>query len=91
MAVDRCICHNLRFSDLFALARREALDAEALSARTGCGTGCGLCVPYIVLMLQTGRTDFPVLPSALAAQLRAQAPKITPSKVFRTSPFNTAG
>jgi NAD(P)H-nitrite reductase large subunit len=34
---------------------------EKLMERTQCGQGCGLCEPYIKIMLRTGETAIPVL------------------------------
>jgi len=67
MAVTRCICHDVPFAELIGLARREGLSLEALSERTGCGTGCGSCVPYIRVALASGKSDLPVM---TATQLR---------------------
>lgn len=61
MAVDRCICHKVRFATLLELSQRVGRDLDALSKETQCGTGCGMCVPYIQLMLATGRTSLPVM------------------------------
>lgn len=64
MAVDRCYCHQVTFAKLKELAARTGPDLDALSKATGCGTGCGLCIPYIRVMLKTGQTDLPVLSPA---------------------------
>lgn len=61
MAVDRCYCHQVTFAALKELSARTGPDLDALSNATGCGTGCGLCIPYIRVMLKTGQTDLPVL------------------------------
>lgn len=61
MAVDSCACQNLRFDDLKQIADRERLTLEQLSQRTGCCAGCGLCIPYVRVMLHTGITDLPIL------------------------------
>lgn len=60
--VTRCICHDVLFAELIALAAREGLDFAALRDRTGCGTGCGMCEPYIHAALRTGRAAQPVMP-----------------------------
>lgn len=71
MPVTRCVCHDVTFAELKALTPEVGADLDALATRTGCGTGCGTCIPYIQLMLRTGRTEFPVLTGAqLAAALR---------------------
>lgn len=63
MAVDRCYCRGVPFVLLKELAALWGPDLDRLSDITGCGTGCGMCRPYIRLMLETGRTDLPVLSS----------------------------
>ncbi len=62
MQVDRCVCFEVRFETLKAYADRHGSDLDALTAHFGCGRGCGLCVPYIRQMLETGRTSFDLLP-----------------------------
>lgn len=61
MSVNRCVCHELSFSDLLAQADARGLDFDGLRALTGCSTGCGLCGPYVRLMLRTRRVSFPVI------------------------------
>jgi bacterioferritin-associated ferredoxin len=72
MAVTRCICHNVSFERLKSLAASIGPDFDALSRETGCGTGCGMCVPYIFYMLQTGRTSVPILSKAQVESLMQQ-------------------
>jgi bacterioferritin-associated ferredoxin len=72
--VRRCICYNLRFEELKQLAQREGLSYEQLSERTGCGTGCGMCEPYVRLVLKTGRTDLPILTTEQVEQILSEAP-----------------
>lgn len=69
MPVTRCVCHDVTFAELKGLTLEVGADLDALAARTGCGTGCGTCVPYIQLMLRTGRTEFPVITGAQFAAL----------------------
>lgn len=69
MAVTRCICHDRSFEELRSLAAAENLALEQLKERTGCCTGCGMCEPYVRLMLATGRTAFPVLKPAETAEI----------------------
>lgn len=56
--IDRCVCVDCTFCELKELAQRKQLDFKGLSRETGCGMGCGLCVPYIKVMLKTGTTVF---------------------------------
>ena len=60
--VRACICHKRTFAELKQLAGEHSLTTlEEITTATGCGSGCGLCRPYIARMLQTGETAFPVL------------------------------
>lgn len=70
--VDRCVCHDVTFADLRRLAAATGHDLDRLATLTGCGTGCGCCVPYLRLMLSTGQTRFPVL------AIHSPAPLATP-------------
>ncbi|MDX2116018.1 MAG: hypothetical protein SFZ24_10445 [Planctomycetota bacterium] len=67
--VDRCVCVNVTFERLREIARTEGADLEGLKDRTGCCSGCGLCEPYIRLMIRTGCTEF----APLSARERAEA------------------
>jgi len=43
------------------MAREEGLTQDELSERTGCCTGCGMCKPYVRVVLTTGRTSIPLM------------------------------
>lgn len=58
--VDRCVCMDVRFETLHAYAQTHDADLATLQEQFACGRGCGLCLPYIRLMLETGRTSIPV-------------------------------
>ncbi len=69
--VDRCLCFKHTFGHLKRLAEEQGLtNVQQITKRTGCGSGCGLCLPYLDLMLQTGETAFAVL-----HEIPAQEPK----------------
>lgn len=72
MAVNRCVCHDVTFKRLVEMARDEGLTLEQLSERTGCGTGCGTCVPYIRIALRTGQVDLPVLNAAALRDMASE-------------------
>lgn len=60
--VDRCACVDITFDTIKQAAAGSDDDAIlAAHKATGCAGDCGLCLPYIRLMLQTGRTAFPVM------------------------------
>lgn len=65
--VDRCVCHERPFAELLAVARRTgASTAVELQRHVDFGRGCGTCLPYVELVLATGRTSLPVLPAVEA-------------------------
>ncbi|MEM9066529.1 MAG: hypothetical protein AAGB51_13675 [Planctomycetota bacterium] len=59
--VSRCICYNKSFAELADLSEREGCGIAGIHAQTGVGARCGLCIPYIRLMLRTGKTSLPVM------------------------------
>jgi|RhiMetdeSRZDD1v2_1073273.scaffolds.fasta_scaffold10497_5 bacterioferritin-associated ferredoxin len=56
--IDRCICRNRSFADLLPEARARSWSLADLIRETGCGGQCGLCRPYLRVMLANGRTAF---------------------------------
>lgn len=74
MAVERCVCRDVTFSELKELAETLNADLDTLSEHTGCGTGCGMCVPYIQVMLHTGMTRIPILDGPTYRALMARPP-----------------
>lgn len=73
MSVSMCVCHNITFDDLKGMALTDASTFETLRERTGCGSGCGMCEPYIRLMLKTGQTRFRPLTRLSIARVMAEA------------------
>ncbi|MGP1273588.1 MAG: (2Fe-2S)-binding protein [Phycisphaerales bacterium] len=64
MPVDRCVCHAVPFTELTRLIDAGLRTVDELSERTACCTGCGMCEPYVRLVIATGRTSFPPLSPA---------------------------
>lgn len=62
--VDRCVCKQVMFAEMIRLNRETGARFEDLQRRTGCGTGCGLCIPYIRVALATVRARLPVMNDA---------------------------
>lgn len=57
--VNSCICHDRTFEEILAYAKAHSYsDVEELQADEFCGCSCGLCIPYIELMFETGETEF---------------------------------
>ena len=61
MPVSRCVCFDRSFEELAAIAGETGGGLLEMHKRTGCGARCGLCIPYLQIMLQTGETDLPVM------------------------------
>lgn len=60
MPVNRCVCRNVSFAALIDLHEQTGEDFDALCQKTGCGNGCGVCVPYAHAAIVTGRASLPV-------------------------------
>lgn len=57
--VTKCICHSREFSKIKEYAEEHGLTTvEELQSQKFCSCGCGLCIPYIDLMFETGETEF---------------------------------
>jgi bacterioferritin-associated ferredoxin len=61
MQVNRCVCTGTSFEDILRCASDARLDYDQVLRRTGCGDGCGLCLPYIRVALLTGSPSLPVM------------------------------
>jgi bacterioferritin-associated ferredoxin len=60
MSVDRCVCYDVLFTQIAALAK-SGKSLEQIRVETGCSGGCGMCKPYIDVVIATGRTELPVM------------------------------
>lgn len=58
LEIDRCVCHDLRFSEVQAQLGGRPTTLDAIARRFGCGASCGTCRPYLARMLRTGETVF---------------------------------
>lgn len=62
--VRACLCYPHTFAELKLLAEQNDWQTAAdITTAVGCGSGCGLCRPYLARMLETGETAFDILPS----------------------------
>lgn len=73
MTVSRCVCYDISFDELKRLIKEKDLSFDELQHATGCSTGCGMCEPYIRLMLKTRQTSFEPLPPHEADQILKEA------------------
>jgi bacterioferritin-associated ferredoxin len=53
--VKKCVCHDVTFREVAATVPN---DLEEIKIRFGCGSSCGACIPYLLLMLETGKVEF---------------------------------
>lgn len=57
--VSKCICHKKDFSEIKAYIEQHNISSvKELQDQNYCSCGCGLCSPYIELMLETGEVSF---------------------------------
>lgn len=57
--VSKCICHDRSFTEIKEHARQSGFTKiEELQAEDYCSCSCGLCIPYIEMMFETGETEF---------------------------------
>ncbi len=57
--VRQCVCFGVTFEEI----KTAGLDSlDAIQYGLGVGSNCGMCRPYVELMLRTGETAFEVLP-----------------------------
>lgn len=59
MRIERCVCHKVTFVEIRDWCRghpRAGFDDVQREFR--CGTGCGLCAPYVRRMMRTGQVVF---------------------------------
>ncbi|MBX9736547.1 MAG: (2Fe-2S)-binding protein [Phycisphaerales bacterium] len=75
--VTQCVCHRVPFAEIKRLAASGMSVAE-ISAQTKCCTGCGMCRPYVYVVLTTGATSIPVLSRSQSAELDARLETLLP-------------
>ena len=57
--VNKCICHSRPFSEIKEYAEKQGYTSvEELQSEKYCSCSCGLCIPYVEMMLETGETEF---------------------------------
>lgn len=57
--VTRCVCSDILFSEMKVTADKYGLrNVNELKEYVNFGENCQFCVPYIELMLKTGKTEF---------------------------------
>lgn len=57
--VDRCICFNRLFSEMKQVMTDNNLTTfEELKQHITFGENCRLCVPYVKMMIKTGKKEF---------------------------------
>jgi hypothetical protein len=102
--VDRCICKRLTFKYLLEASKtlvqpgpdgKPTVAVHALADKTGCGMGCGMCVPYLLVALKTGKPRVPIMTvQDFEKQLGSPAPRCladVPVLPGERSPLSAAG
>ena len=57
--VTKCICHNRTFEEVQEYANEHNLSSvDELQDHNFCSNSCGMCAPYVEMMLETSRTEF---------------------------------
>lgn len=57
--VTKCICHKKTFVEIRKHAEQNDLSSvKELQDVNFCSNSCGLCEPYVELVLETGQTKF---------------------------------
>ena len=57
--VSKCICHDRTFKEVKNYANRNDLTSvDELRNHDFCSNSCGLCAPYVEVVLQTGQLEF---------------------------------
>lgn len=57
--IRQCVCFAVTFKEIL---KAGPSTIEEIQAAYGCSTSCGLCLPYLQRMLETGETEFAILP-----------------------------
>lgn len=66
-AVYVCLCHAVTERDIRRAVAEGCADLEALAQHTGCGSGCGTCLPMAAELLAAHRATRPLPLPVLAA------------------------
>ena len=60
--VDRCICHDVPFTEILVWAAdRASTDLADIEDEYGCGGSCGMYRPYLKRVLATGDSCIPLM------------------------------
>ena len=59
MRIDRCVCHKVEFATVKGwLEANPGSTFQDMQRQFKCGTGCGLCGPYVRRTMRTGQVVF---------------------------------
>ena len=60
--VDRCICYDKTFAEMKLVIDEHGLNSfDELKNHITFAENCRLCVPYVELVIKTGKTKFEVI------------------------------
>ena len=69
MIVDRCVCCRITFKHLLESSAKNGWRANDACEATGCGSRCGMCLPYIFKAFQTKNPRVPLMSDAEVARI----------------------
>ncbi len=59
MLIDRCICYNVKFSEVKEIMKQNNFTTiEEVQSVIDVSMNCQLCRPYLEKMMKTGETEF---------------------------------
>lgn len=57
--ITKCICHSRSFEEIKVFATEQSISSVSeLQDRDFCSNSCGLCSPYVEVLLETGQVEF---------------------------------
>ena len=60
--VDRCVCFDKTFAEMKVVIDSEGIKTvDELKTRLTFAENCNICVPYVELVIKTGKTSFDVI------------------------------
>ena len=60
--ITKCICYDTTFEEMKKIMKENSLSTlEELRERKIVAANCKLCVPYIIKMIETGKTKFKIV------------------------------
>ena len=79
MQVTHCLCEKKTIAEILAWARARGVNEMGpIAAALGCGTHCGMCIPFIEYALATGESVVPYPCPDLPTRTAVASVKVCP-------------